>query len=166
MGRRNARFLDFEKDEKLIGNAVLVLGAIALLVGIGISMFTPKYPEIQALIDACMNPRVVEDAAKQIGCSTAVFEFEKTGHASSGFSTSSLAANFLTALGTALLISILVSRTIETSNRRRFATTLDRKTRELSEAVMRGMPAAVCSSWRAQMTRESISTTGRSTWQR
>ncbi len=141
MGKDNARFLDLEdvEDNHIIGNTLAVSGAILLLVGICISMFTPKYPEMQALIDACMRPGIVSDAAGQHACSTAVFEFEKTGHTSSGFSTSSLAANFLTALGTALLISILVSRTIETSNRRRFATTLDRKTRELSEAVMRGM---------------------------
>lgn len=141
MGKDKARFLDLEdvEDNHAIGNTLAVAGAIVLLVGICISLFTPKYPEMQALIDACMSPGVVSDAAGQHACSTAVFEFEKTGHTSSGFSTSSLAANFLTALGTALLISILVSRTIETSNRRRFATTLDRKTRELSEAVMRGM---------------------------
>lgn len=142
VGKDQGRFLDLEDvdGDHSIGNVVAAVGAAVLLLGIGISMFTPKYPEMPTLIEACMKPSaIIDTAARQIACASAVFEFEKNGHTSSGFSTGILAANFLTALGTALLISILVSRTIETRNRRRFATTLDRKTRELSEAVMRGM---------------------------
>ena len=142
MVKHAGRFLDLEdiEGDHRIGNLVAMAGAVLLLLGIGISMFTPKYPEMPALIDACMKPEATSQAAaRQMACASAVFEFEKSGHTSSGLSTGTLLANFLTALGTALLISILVSRTIETSNRRRFATTLDRKTRELSEAVMRGM---------------------------
>ena len=136
------RFLDLEEDDEshLIGNLVAAVAAALLLTGIAISIFTPKYPEMQSLVDACIKPVVMEGSEKaKAGCTQAVFEFERVGHTSSGFSTWDLAANFLTALGTALLISILVSRTIEKNNRRRFASSLDRKTRELSEAVMRGM---------------------------
>lgn len=139
MGRNKGNFLDLSEDREshVVGNVIAALGGIALLAGIAISLFTPKYPEIQSLIQHCMTPAGAEINGKN--CVAAVYKFEQAGHTAKGFSTGELAANFLSALGTALLISILVSRTIERNNQRRFATSLDRKTRELSEAVMRGM---------------------------
>ncbi len=140
MGAR--QFLDLEHVEgnHFVGNILAILGVFLLLIGIGISTITPKYPEMHNLIDACLKPNVADAAAaKDAKCVAAVFDFEKSAHTTSGFSTSTLLANFFTALGTAMLITIILSRTIEVSNRRRFADTLDSKTRELSEAVMRGM---------------------------
>lgn len=139
MGRGKGNFLDLseEGESHVVGNLIAAVGGMALLAGIAISLFTPKYPEIQPLIEHCMTPAGAANDGKN--CIAAVYKFEQAGHTAKGFSTRELAANFLSALGTALLISILVSRTIERNNQRRFATSLDRKTRELSEAVMRGM---------------------------
>lgn len=150
-------FLPTSKGDGRLTLGLSIGGAILLAAGILLSLTSPRHPEMRSLIDACMKPAGValpvetesadpsqastDAAAADIAdpCQRAAFLFERTQHTRSAFSSRELLASFFATLGISILVAIGVSKTIEQSNRRRFEESLDSKTRELSEAVMRGM---------------------------
>lgn len=165
VGKRGSRrgkkpkrsFLSFTPKRPV--STFLVILAVGMVAGgLGISTHRPKHPEIQSLLDTCMKPTGVvpsrvpspgqDEAAQEarrlvsLGadeCRVAVYQFDRAEHARKSFDTWSFLSDVLIALGLALGVALIVSRTVEAANRRDLEDALDEKTRELSEAVMRGM---------------------------
>ena len=151
---KSGGFLNFKSKSPT--NFLLIMLAVGMVVGgLTISSLIPKHPEIQSLLDECMKPTgLVKQSDGPVGdrqeagqliaagadpCKVAVYQFDKAEHAQSSLQILPLVGDVLLAIGLALGVALIVSRTVEAASRRDLETALDEKTRELSEAVMKGM---------------------------
>lgn len=164
VGRRD--WLD--NDERLFSpfNVACGLAAvIAFLVGTGIQLLVPRYPELSSLVQQCVN----QTTTTADGCRAAVLDFDRDSHRSQELNLWLLLADLLRNAGIAVILSIIISVTLERHSRAHFTSALATKTKELSLSVFTGMfnrrhPAALLAAVKTQilerdLIRESLSVT-------
>lgn len=111
---------------------VMLIGAILFVIGLGIDLATPKYPEIAAVFEACTPP-------SGTSCEFAVRTFDRQSHFSSDLSVAGLIAETLKALGLTIVAAVFISSTVDRRTRRYFFGELARKTEILGSNVLLGM---------------------------
>lgn len=129
------------QTEKLLSawNVGFVLtGLLLFAVGTMLQMATPRYPEIDGLVQGCVSSLDRGGPAIE-RCRSAVIAFDRLGHKADEFNLPLAAADLLRAIGSALVLSIIISVTLERQNRSQFMQALTNKTRELSLSVFAGM---------------------------
>lgn len=116
----------------------VLTGLLLFSVGTMLQMTTPRYPELDKLVDACITA-VAAPVQSSFGCKQAVLTFDRVAHRADGINWGLGIADLLRGLGTALVLSIVISVTLERQNRSQFMLALTNKTRELSLSVFAGM---------------------------
>lgn len=116
----------------------VLTGLLLFLGGTILQMVTPKYPEIDDLVRNCVSNLDRGGRAVSL-CRDAVVSFDRRGHAADELSVALAAADLLRAIGSALILSIIISVTLERQNRSQFMDALANKTRELTLSVFAGM---------------------------
>jgi hypothetical protein len=157
-----------ENNEKLFSPFNVACGLASILIfviGTIIQMYTPRYPELNNLVQQC-----VEKVNLSIyDCREAVIDFDKRSHRSGDLNLWLILSELLRSSGIAIILSIIISVTLERQSRSRFTSALATKTKELSLSVFTGMfnrrhPPALLSVVKSQilerdLIRESLSVT-------
>lgn len=119
-------------------NVGIALAGIALfLAGTIVQLIIPRVPEAASLVSNCLASNGTADAILT-ACRRAVVGFDRAAHRGETIWPLTL-AELLRSFGIAAVLSIIISVTIERSNRSRFMSALANKTRELSSSVFAGM---------------------------
>ncbi len=116
----------------------VLTGLLLFSLGTMLQMTTPRYPEMDTLVDACIST-VQPTVRDSILCKQAVLKFDHVAHRADGINWGLGIGDLLRGLGTALVLSIVISVTLERQNRSQFMMALTNKTRELSLSVFAGM---------------------------
>lgn len=138
---------------------------IAFLIGTGIQLLVPRYPELSELMRQCVDSPTVRPNS----CAAAVLDFDRQSHRSQELNIWLLLADLLRNAGVAVILSIIISITLERHSRAHFTSALATKTKELSLSVFTGMfnrrhPPALLAAVKSQilerdLIRESLSVT-------
>lgn len=121
-------------EERKRLNLSLILffsGVVIFIAGTILQLWPARYPELSMLMDKC-------EAAPET-CSAAVRAFDMEAHRSSAFTYPTLFGDLLRSIGAAIVISILITMTVESRSRRDFDKLLSAKIRELGLSVFYGM---------------------------
>lgn len=136
MGHNTSNAWLFVKEKASQHHIVLLItvGIIAFLVGKLVELNTPNYPQVNELLSECITYQ-----ENNLRCSNAILKFEHEVHSESNFNIPELFSEVSCSLGIALFVSGLISMTIERRNREQFMQDISKKTKELSENVLKGM---------------------------
>lgn len=109
----------------------VLLGVVLFVIGAGVQLVPARYPELAQLLQRC------EHVPKT--CSAAVLDFDLRAHRASDFSIPFIAGDLLRSMGAAVVVSIVITATVESRGRREFDELTTRKAREIGESVFAGM---------------------------
>lgn len=109
----------------------LLVGALAFIIGTVVQLAPSRYPELSELLAQCERVPVA--------CRNAVLAFDLRAHTASSLTYATVVGDLLRSLGAAVVISILITFTVELRSRREFQDVLADKTRELGLNVFHGM---------------------------
>ncbi|MEP9359326.1 hypothetical protein [Sphingomonas sp. KR3-1] len=131
----------------------LLMGIGGFLLGTVVQLMPARYPELTHLLEQCDK---LPDA-----CRAAVLAFDVQGHRESALTYPTIFGDLLRSLSAAVVISILITLTVESRSRREFDELLTAKTRELGMSVFHGMfnrdhPVALLDAVKQQILERSL----------
>ena len=131
----------------------VLLGVALFIAGAVIQLMPPRYPELTTLLQQC-------ERAPQL-CRAAVLNFDLTAHRASELSALFVLGDLLRSMGAAVVVSIVITATVEARGRREFDELTTRKVREIGESVFAGMfnrshPESLLNSVKEQILERSL----------
>jgi hypothetical protein len=118
----------FDRDSII----VMLVGCLLFVIGLGIKLSVPKFPELASIVDACVPP------ARGL-CEKTVRAFDRQSHSASEANWAIFLAETLQALGLTMLAAVFISSTVDRRTRGYFFDELARKTEALGSNVLLGM---------------------------
>ena len=109
----------------------ILFGVVLFIAGAVIQLIPARYPELTDLLTKCENAPAL--------CRAAVLDFDLNAHRASELSLIFVLGDLLRSMGAAVVVSIVITATVEARSRREFDDLMTEKAREIGESVFAGM---------------------------